>query len=320
MSETLRRPVPARSPEAAGLAGNTSTGLLKLLALVFMFCDHAGKMCFPAVEELRLIGRLAFPLYCWCMVVGASRTRSMPRYMLRLALVGLVSQPLFMVALHHPWNVPNIFLTLLLGLIGIWGLQKKRWLSHLWAPVLAMALAVLLNCGSASYGWKGVLLMLLLYAVRDSRKGIAAVMIAFCLYWGSGMSINEVFGISLAPLTSLPIREMITPWLRLQSLAILALPLMIWPDEVRIPVPTFLRTDGAAAHLTLRTRMPALRMPAWLSYSIYPLHLALLIGLEALMGKQIHWEHLTNAWTALCTFVLELCAPVLAFISNLNLF
>lgn len=109
--------VTLRKPDELG--GNTSTGLLKILALVFMFCDHAGKMCFPAVSELRLIGRLAFPLYCWCMVVGASRTRSMPKYMLRLALVGLVSQPVYMVALNHAWDVPNIFLTLLLGLGGI---------------------------------------------------------------------------------------------------------------------------------------------------------------------------------------------------------
>ena len=280
------------------LGGNTSTGLLKLLALICMFCDHAGKMCFPLVTELRLIGRIAFPLYCWCMVVGACRTRSMPRYMLRLALVGLISQPIYMVALNHPWNVPNIFLTLLLGLCGIWGMQQKKCGSHLWAPVLALMAAVLLNCDAASYGWKGVLLMMLLYLARGHRGTLAAVMIPFCLYWGSGMSVQSIFGISLIPLRRGTFATLITPWLQLQALAILALPLIIWPDEVRLHLP---HPEGEEPRLlTLRTRMPALRMPAWLSYSIYPGHLALLILLEHLMGKTIHWEHLTDLWQQLC--------------------
>lgn len=282
------------------LGGNTSTGLLKILALIFMFCDHAGKMCFPAVGELRILGRIAFPLYCWCMVVGACRTRSMPRYMGRLALVGLISQPLYMVALNHAWDVPNIFLTLLLGLCGIWGMREKKWGSHIWAPVLALMGAVLLNCGAASYGWKGVLLMMLLYAARGSRKTLAAVMIAFCLYWGSGSSVQKIFGISLVPLRRGTFSTLITPWLQLQAMAVMALPLIIWPDEVRIPVPAPLRPLAAGRDaLRFRTRMPALRMPAWLGYSIYPAHLLILIVMQHLMGKTVHWEHLRNAWNLL---------------------
>ncbi len=267
------------------IAGNTSTGLLKILALVCMFCDHAGKMCFPAMEELRIIGRIAFPLYCWCMVVGACHTRSMPRYLLRLALVGLISQPLYMVALHHPVAVPNIFLTLLLGLAGVWGIRERRWLSQLWAPVLALFAAQLLNCGEASYGWKGVLLIFLLWGVKDSKRGIAAVMAAFCLFWGSGSaSVTSIFGLSFLPLMRSSVGTVIAPWLKLQALALLALPLMIWPDEIRLP------------HRTLNTRMPSIPMPRWLGYAIYPLHLALLIALEYAMGTTVHWEHLTNAW------------------------
>ena len=169
----------------ASIAGSTSTGWLKLIALVFMFIDHAGKMCFPAVPEMRILGRIAFPLYCWCMVVGATNTRSFPRYLLRVGLIGLISQPLYMVALHHPWNDYNIFLTLFVALLGLWGLREKKLLSHIWAPVLALVLAWLLD---VDYGWKGVLLVLLLWAVKDSRPGIAAVMVAFCLYWGSSSS------------------------------------------------------------------------------------------------------------------------------------
>ena len=38
------------------------------------------------------------------------------------------------------------------------------------------------------------------------------------------------------------------------------------------------------------------KLPRWTGYAIYPAHLLLLIALEYLMGKTVHWEHLPNAW------------------------
>lgn len=263
MQLTNRRPI----------AGNTHTALLKLIALVFMFCDHAGKMCFSNIPELRMLGRLAFPIYCWCLVVGACHTRSFPRYLGRIALIGLISQPLYMVALNHSVNQFNIFLTLFIALLGLWGLRERKWGSHIWAPVLALIAAQWLG---VDYGWKGVLLCLLLYAARDSRSGIAAVMVAFCLFWGSSSSVvSKVFGLSLTGLTRGRLSGLISPFLRLQGLAILSLPLMLLPMPGRI------------------------RLPRWTGYVFYPGHLVILLALEALMGKAIHWEHITNAWQQL---------------------
>ena len=204
------------------IAGCTATGVLKILALVFMFIDHAGKMLFPQIAEMRMLGRIAFPLYCWCMVVGISYTRSVPKYLGRLMLIGLVSQPIYMVALNHSWNQPNIFLTLLVALCGVWGLKAKKLLSHIWAPILALFAAQLLGC---DYGWRGVMLVMLLYGVRGSRAGIACVMIAFCLYWGgSSVGVTHLFGQDVTPLTSSAVGAVISPWLRLQTMAIWALP------------------------------------------------------------------------------------------------
>ena len=238
------------------IGGSTSTGVLKILALLFMFTDHAGKMLFPHIPEMRMIGRIAFPLYCWCLVVGFHYTRSVPRYLLRILVIGLVSQPLYMRALNHTWTEPNIFLTLLLGLTALWALREKKWGSHVWGPVLALMLAVWLG---VDYGWKGVLLIMLLYAARERKSAIAAVMIAFCLYWGSTYSMTtSFFGLSIAPIMVSPVSELLGPFLRMQAMAILALPLMLIP-------------------------MPNVKLPPWLGYALYPLHLVVLILLEHVM-------------------------------------
>lgn len=252
------------------LAGNVNTGLLKLIALVFMFLDHSGKMCFSAHPEFRVLGRIAFPLYCWCLVVGAQYTRSFPKYLGRIALIGLISQPLYMVALNHTWQQFNIFLTLFVALLGLWGLRERKYLSHIWAPVLALLLAQYLG---VDYGWKGVLLTFLLWGVRDSRAGIAAVMIAFCLYWGSTSSVvTSFFGLTFTGLTRSTFGGIFSALLRLQGLAILSLPLMI------------LRLPGN------------IHLPKWTGYALYPAHLVVLIILEYAMNVPVHWEHLTSAW------------------------
>lgn len=235
-------------------AGNENTGLLKLIAIFCMIVDHVGVVFFPQVPDLRLIGRIAFPLYCWCVVVGADYTRNIWKYALRLLIVGLISQPCYMWALGHGWSELNIFATLLTGLLAIAGVQAKRWGSQFWAPILSILLACAVKM---DYGWQGVALILLLYAARKNRPALAAVMIAFCLYWGNGTFIlTGVFGIPLPTRVSfLPHgTSLFSAISRVQFWAILALPLMLLSTPWRI------------------------RMPKWVAYAVYPVHL-LVIGL-----------------------------------------
>ncbi len=243
-----RRPTPA---------GCNATGLLKLIALVFMIIDHIGAVIFPEIPALRMLGRIAFPIYCWCLVVGFHYTRSVPKYLLRILLVGLISQPLYITAMNHAWTKPNIFLTLLLGLLGLWGLREKWYGSQIWAPVAVIVLATVLE---VDYGWKGVLFILLLYACRGSRPAIAAVMIAYFLFWGTFFSN--------AFLLPLPV-----------SLA-------QWPNYLRLPLNSFLRleTYGLLSLFFILPRFSQkVRLPVWAGYALYPAHLLLIMLLKALI-------------------------------------
>ena len=239
-------------------AGNTATTWLKIIALVFMFIDHAGKMCFPAVPEMRILGRIAFPIYAWCMIVGFHYTRSVPKYLLRILITGLVSQPLYNLALNHTWRQPNIFLTLFLGLCALWGIREKKYLSQIWAPAAAMAAAIL---ASADYGWRGVLLFIILYAVQESRPGIAAVMVSYFLFWGSSYSITKsLFGLPIN-MDALPavLSQPLSAFLRMETYALLALPFILIPFK------------------------KDLKLPRWVGYALYPAHLTALYALEQIM-------------------------------------
>ena len=54
---------------------------LKFLALLSMMVDHTGMALFPQIQSLRLVGRLAFPLYGFLLAEGAAHTENSNRYL-----------------------------------------------------------------------------------------------------------------------------------------------------------------------------------------------------------------------------------------------
>ena len=52
-----------------------SSSALKLLACGFMLIDHVGVRLFPDVLILRIIGRLAFPIFAFFIAEGCRYTR-----------------------------------------------------------------------------------------------------------------------------------------------------------------------------------------------------------------------------------------------------
>lgn len=240
------------------LAGNTDTSFLKLLALLFMLVDHLGVVLFPGVQEMRIIGRMAFPLYAWCLVVGSVKTRSTLRYGLRLLGLALISQPLYMMALSHGWADGSILFTLLLALFAIWGLRAHRLGSEIWAPALCY---LLLGFWKVDYGWRGLTFILVLYAAREKRGGLAAAFLAYALFWGaSSYAVTTIFGYPLRFLQWPGIGPVLSAFFRLQGMVWLALPLILIPTHTGI------------------------RLPKWLGYGLYPMHLIVLIVLRLLNG------------------------------------
>ena len=71
-----------------GLTGNQ----LKLIAMIAMTCDHVGLSLFPQLQILRIIGRLAFPIYAFMIAEGCRYTRDRRKYLLSISALALLCQ------------------------------------------------------------------------------------------------------------------------------------------------------------------------------------------------------------------------------------
>lgn len=207
---------------------NTDTNLLKLIAMIAMFIDHSGKMLFPQYPIMRVIGRLAFPIYAYCIAVGCVYTKDPLNYFKRIVLLALISQPFYAVALGHErqtmyavsfaeepvraalnfyiesWAKPSILLSLAFGILIIWTIRERQ---------LLLTLALSLLCwkmqGSFDYGIRGLILMVLFYLFSSKWWISLPVMLSYMVWWGmkgSGYTLFEVrFGIQMFAVLSLPL-------------------------------------------------------------------------------------------------------------------
>lgn len=63
---------------------------IKILACIFMFIDHLGMFFYPNIIALRIIGRLAMPLFAFFIAEGAHYTKNKTAYLSGILMLGLI--------------------------------------------------------------------------------------------------------------------------------------------------------------------------------------------------------------------------------------
>lgn len=101
---------------------------LKLIAMISMVLDHVGDMFFPGVVWLRMIGRLAMPIFSFCIAEGFAHTRDRKKYLIRMGIFALISEIPFDLAFDGKPGLghQNIMLTFFLSILALMLFDRIR--------------------------------------------------------------------------------------------------------------------------------------------------------------------------------------------------
>lgn len=175
-----------------------SGSALKTLALVSMLIDHTahtlrigadqaiaiGTLNLTLYKLLRIIGRQAFPLYCFLLAEGYLHTRSFRKYAGSLLIFALISE--------IPWNLvhadrlllissQNVFFTLFLGLLGIYVIDRIN--NKLQQMLCLSGLLIISFFLKSDYGSTGFAFILIMFLLQENRVLQAIIGAGFLSPW-----------------------------------------------------------------------------------------------------------------------------------------
>lgn len=199
--------------------------VLKIIAMVTMFCDHFGDAFIGHFSFLNLIGRIAFPIFAFQISEGFKHTKNVKKYFGRLLIFAVISQiPFYLFSKKFGLATDglNIFFTLLLGLscisiynyfskfenkelsFRLFGIELKNY----FGLALVLAIACIGEVLNVDYGFWGVIVIFSFYLFKDNKLGVIMSFIALCiLRYGSWIILYgfNVLYILLCIFTILPL-------------------------------------------------------------------------------------------------------------------
>ena len=181
--------MPTQTKKFSGFTGNQ----LKLMALLSMTCDHVGLQLFPNVLFLRILGRLALPIFAYMIAEGCRYTRNRKRYLLRMAGLAAVCQVVYFFAMGSLYQC--VLVTFSLSICLIYALDRLQergnttsWLLAVGTFVIVFVLCVVLPDFvpgfEIDYGLMGVLLPVLIYFGRPVHHFLLAGLLLLCFTQG----------------------------------------------------------------------------------------------------------------------------------------
>lgn len=184
---------------------------LKILALIAMTADHVGLQLLPQYGFLRVIGRLAFPIFAYMIAEGCQYTKNRKKYLLTLAAMALLFQLVYFFAMDSVYQGIFVTFTLSTSLIFAIDRAKERRTPDAYLLAGVVFVAIVFFCSilprlwttsdfAVDYDLVGVLLPAVVYFERkrlDKLVMTAVLLILLALQWGG----NQWFALlALIPL------------------------------------------------------------------------------------------------------------------------
>ena len=186
------------------MQGKLTSNQLKLLAMLTMTLDHIGVQMFPGALWLRIVGRLAFPIYAYMIAEGCAHTRNRRKYLLQMAGLALLCQLVYFFAMGSLFQC--ILVTFTLSILLIYacdtGSRPLTALALLGVAFVTVALPRLLpgTDFAIDYGFFGVLVPVAVYLGKTHREKLLFMAFTLAALAWSGGDIQWYSLAALLPL------------------------------------------------------------------------------------------------------------------------
>ncbi len=149
---------------------------LKLIAMIAMVFDHVGDMFYPELLWPRMVGRLAMPLFAFCIAEGYCHTGNKNKYLLRMGEFALISEVPFDLAFDGEIGLghQNIMLTFFLSIIALKLFDFVRGEKNVKTDKYSL--------GRTALGWGVVIAIAVLAIVVRADYTVFAVISVFLFY------------------------------------------------------------------------------------------------------------------------------------------
>ena len=145
-----------------------SSFVLKLIGIISMLCDHIG-FAFFNHSFLRIIGRIAFPIFAFQAVIGYEHTKDVKKHLIKMMIFAFISQipfSLLYITLKQRFTL-NVMFTIILGLFSIILFNKIN------NRIICFIVLLLIGClGSiirVDYGIFGIVTIFLFYYFKNNK-------------------------------------------------------------------------------------------------------------------------------------------------------
>lgn len=175
-----------------------SGNILKIIALIAMTFDHIGFLLLPQYQILRIIGRVAFPIFSYMIAEGSRYTKNRTKYLIIMVVFGVAFQIVYYVADRSLFQ--GVFISFSLGIALIFAIENAIKRKNLLSVIIAVILLVfvgfvciglpkiLSDFGfEIDYGIFGVLLPVFAYFMPNKLfklVGVAVALVGMSLIMG----------------------------------------------------------------------------------------------------------------------------------------
>lgn len=172
--------------------------LLKIIAIISMIIDHFFKILYPEVIFYNFIpyaiGRIAYPFFTIILIYNfLFNTKNQTKYILRIFIFAIISQPFFMYAFDTLYL--NIFFSLFFVLLGIKLIEKYENENKLIDKgiILFLGLILLIISYFSDYSIYGFIFSIFLYLFIKSKEYVFLFLAFIFLYIANNSNIFIYF-------------------------------------------------------------------------------------------------------------------------------